>query len=697
MSVHPKQGEASQQVDGALVAEDGSPAAPVSVPKSIDEDSTRGGKKGYGLIAAIYLLGLCMGALDMGIVNPARTVIQMTLGVDNALGVWVITIYSLAYAVSIPIMGKLADSRGRKNVYLLCILLFGVGSLLCGVAHNVGSFGVLMLARVVQALGGGGIMPVATAEFGTAFPEEKRGMALGIVGMVYGLASILGPSIGSLILAGFGQTEWQYIFYINVPICVVVLALGVAKLPAVEREEVAPIDGWGILVLTVMTLSLMYGLKNIDFFDFANSITSLDVWPYLVVFVVLLPVFNVCEKHAADPVITIAYFKNKNIVITLICAVVSGIVMMGTIFYPQFSENAMMMKSGSGGYFIAILGIGTAVGAMGSGKLIDAHGVKPVLGMGFVGCAVGSLFMAVVACNYPNLLTVCLTMLITGLGLGFTMGAPLNYMMLENTDDAQSNSALAMMSLIRSIGTAVAPAIMVAFVAHAGMSMQANIMNVMPDEVTVSPLPHARELDAELAQLRSNPATASMLDGVDIPNLEDYETVQIDMDAMSSDSDVQISDDMLAELQGSDVTTITDACKDMAHDMFGQVKPQLVENSTAGISQGIDAMQAKLDQMDAALAAMPVANADMQTARDQMATTISQLEDVRDAMPAMFDEAEDNYVAEIDDNADAIRAEYQQTMNGGFRQMAFFVVVCAVVGMLALVPYEDSKRTSKDS
>lgn len=137
---------------------------------------SRGQSRGYALIAVVYLLGLIMGALDMSIVNPVRTVIQNTMSVNDALGVWVITIYTLAYAASIPIMGKLADRHGRKSVYLLCILLFGGGSLLCGLARFTNSFELLLAARVIQAIGGGGIMPVATAEFGTAFPEEKRGM-----------------------------------------------------------------------------------------------------------------------------------------------------------------------------------------------------------------------------------------------------------------------------------------------------------------------------------------------------------------------------------------------------------------------------------------------------------------------------------------------------------------------------------------
>ncbi len=198
-----------------------------------------------------------------------------------------------------------------------------------------------------------------------------------------------------------------------------------------------------------------------------------------------------------------------------------------TIFFPQFCENAMMMKSGSGGYFIAILGIGTAIGSMGSGRLIDKHGVKPILGAGFVGAAVGSLFMVFVACEYPNLLTVCLSMFLSGAGLGFTMGTPLNYMMLNNTDDVESNSALATMSLVRSIGTAVAPAIMVAFIVHASVGMQDNLMDALPKQVSVSPLPYAAQIDQKLDDMRADEETAEMLEGLDIPRLSDYQTIEV--------------------------------------------------------------------------------------------------------------------------------------------------------------------------
>lgn len=668
----------------------------------------RSEQKGYMLVAITYLLGLCMGALDMSIVNPARTVIQNTLSVDDSLGVWILTIYTLAYAAAIPVMGKLADRHGRKRVYLLCIFLFGLGSALCGVAQDLGSFELLIGARVVQAFGGGGIMPVATAEFGTAFPEEKRGMALGIVGMVYGMASIFGPSIGSLILEVFGQDQWQFIFYVNIPVCVVVLAIGLAKLPDSRADEVKPIDGIGILLLTLMTLSLMYGLRNIDFFDFFASVSSTEVYPFLIAFVVLLPLLVARERRAADPVLSLRYFTDVNILITLVCAVVSGIVMMGTIFFPQFCENALLMKAGSGGYFIALLGLGSGVGAMSSGRLIDKHGVKPVLAIGFAGAAAGSLFMALVACTWPNLVTVCATMVITGLGLGFTMGAPLNYMMLQNTSDEESNSALATLSLVRSIGTAVAPAIMVAFIVHAGGMVQDRLMAEMPDEVEVSALPYAAELDQKLADLRATEEGRAMLGDVDIPSLASLTVLEVGMDGAGSGPDAVIDEGVLQELRDADVTTIVAACKNLSASMFEQMKPELIAQAQEGMEEGIASMRSGLDEMDASLGQMRAAAAasggavgpmgpaieQMAAARDELAETIDQLQEAHDAVPSLFEEAEYNYAAAVDERAEAIQTAYQQTLDEGFRNMAFFVAACAFVGMILLVPYRERRAAS---
>lgn len=623
-------------------------------PKQSHDSETRSSSKGYVVVAIVYLLGIFMGAIDMNIVNPARTVIQNTLSVPDELGVWLMTIYTLAYAASIPVMGKLADRHGRKYIYLLCVLLFGVGSLLCGLSQDVGSFEMLIASRAIQAIGGGGIMPVATAEFGTAFPPEKRGMALGLVGGIYGVASILGSTAGSFILDVAGSTNWQFIFYVNIPICLFILVAGLFKIPNTKEDEVKPIDGLGTVVLTVMVLSLMYGLKNIDFFDLSTSIASTDVYPFLIAFAVLIPVFVAVEHRAADPIMNLAYFKDRDIVITLLCSITTGIIMMGTLFAPQFCENAMMMRSGSGGYFLIILGVFTGFGAPLSGKLIDKIGVKPILGFGFLVSVAGSLFMAFVTCEYPTLLNVCISMALSGLGIGFIMGTPLNYMMLAKTDESESNSALATLSLVRSIGTAIAPAIMVAFIAHAGLAMQDNIMEVLPTEVTISELPYAEELDQRVADMKADEDTADMLDGVDIPKMTSYTHIEMDMNDTDSKYNVTVSDEMKQRLQDSDVTTIVATVKDMSTEIYDQIKPQLEAEALQGIDTGLDKMNEGLGKLDDSISEMKDSLAEM---RDKKSEMTAQAEDMDGQAAKMRDSIEtmNGKISTMEDQAQTMK------------------------------------------
>lgn len=559
-------------------------------------------KKKFGLIMAVYLLGIFMGALDTGIVTPARTVIQNGLLVDEKTGIWMITIYTLAYAASIPVMGKLADKFGRKYIYLTSIFLFGIGSLFCGLAQNFESFTVLLIARAVQAIGGGGILPVATAEFGTTFPVEKRGMALGLVGGVYGIANIFGASAGSAILDLFGTSNWQFIFYINIPITIFILIAGLAVLPNTKEENVKRIDVSGIFILTIMVLSLLYGLKNIDFFDFKATMLSTDVYPFLIIFIISLPIFILIEKKAQDAVLNLSYFKNSRIVITLILSFITGVVIMGMIFVPQFAENALKVSSGKGGYFVIILGVFAGIGAPLSGKLIDKFGVKIVLGFGFLISVIGSLFLIFVAAKTPDTGNVVISLMLMGTGIGFTMGTPLNYMMLDNTKKEDSNSAMAAVSLIRSIGTAIAPAIMVAFIAHAGSNIQANIMDVLPDEISVPALPYAQELTDEFAKLKSKEEFKDKFKDIEIPDLVSMQTVEINMS--DENSEMEIPDYLVEMMKTSDVTTITENTKIFAAEMFDIMTIDVKIDIENGIDSGIDGITTAITDLDDSIASL---------------------------------------------------------------------------------------------
>lgn len=589
-------------------------------------------KKNFVLILIVYLLGLFIGAIDTGIITPARPIIQSQLGVDANLGIWMITIYTLTYAAIIPISGKLADKRGRKPVYLLSIALFGTGSLICALSASADSFLVLMIGRVVQASGAGGIMPVATAEFGTSFPEEKRGMALGLVGAVYGIANVLGASVGSAVLDIAGAAQWQWIFLINLPICVFIVIAGIIVLPNNRAEETKPMDKIGTLLMTLIILALLYGLKNLDFFDFIPSFTSLKVWPFIAASALLIPLFVKVERKAEDPIFHIEYASNRQIMVTLILGVVVGCSMMGMIFIPQFSENCLKMVSGSGGYFVIVLGFCSGAASMMSGRLIDKRGAKPVMAAGFITTIIGCLYLSFVAVKFVNLPNVIISLVIIGFGLGLTMGTPLNYMMLQNTSDEESNSALATLSLVRSIGTAIAPAIMVGFIVHAAAGLQTGLMEALP-QPEMPAIEQQTELKSIVEQLKEanadNPEMLEMLSGMDDM---DYSSMSMDMSDMSGDG-MELPDELLDGLQNADVTTIVGETKKLAEYMFDTMTADVVVDAQKGIGQGIDGIVEGIDGigqgiagMESGIAEMDAAKAELQAGIDGVSTAIAGME-----------------------------------------------------------------------
>ena len=496
--------------------------------------------KRWGLILALYLAGIAMGALDMGIVNPARTVIQNSLGVGEQLGVWVFTIYTLAYAAAIPIIGKVADLIGRKPVYVLAIGLFGLGSIGCGLAQDFDSFGLLLAARVVQAIGGGGMMPVATAAVGTIVPPTKRGMALGLVGMVYGLASVFGGSAGSLVLGIAGADNWQWIFYINVPIAIIVVVLGIWALPKQEQPDERKLDLVGIMLVVVLITSLLWAFQHLNFIDIGTSIGTPNVWVGLLLFLVLGPIFWVWETRQKDPVIDVRLFATLPLASTVLIAAITGVLMMTVMFIPQFAENSMRLPAGAGGYPTILIGLSSGIGAPISGKLTDKLGPRFVLGMGVVISAVAGLMFIFWASPYPGIWSAAIAIFMMGFGLGFLMGAPLTYLILHLVPERDSNSGQATLSLIRSLGTTLAPAILVGLLATAMGGLGEKVMAAMPP---------------------FGPASAQM--------------GQMDMPA-----------ELMDTVKTADVTTIVDRSKELASYMF-DTQASAMDEKLAGSPQPV--------------------------------------------------------------------------------------------------------------
>ncbi|BBJ28624.1 MFS transporter [Athalassotoga saccharophila] len=498
-------------------------------------------KKQNTVLLLLFIFGIFMGAIDSGIVSPARVIIGNSFGIDQSLGIWMITLYTLIYAASMPIMGKLGDRRGYKKIFIIGIIIFGIGSFLSGMNNFFGNFWLFLLSRSIQALGAGGMVPIATTAVSKIFPEEKKGTALGIVGGVYGIATIVGPTIGSFILSIAGTDKWGWLFFINVPISILVILLSLT-VKEIEIEKASKkLDITGSILLAASIGSLMYALTNLDFFNLSNSIRDLNVYPFLIAFAVLFPLMLLFESKNEDPVFNTKFLTNPNTFFIMMTALVVGIGMMGLIFIPQFAENILKLPAGTGGYVVTLLAIFSGIAAPLSGILVDRRGAVFVMSIGFVFNIAGALFLGYVTTYMLNFAGLLIGLFMMGIGIGFTLGAPLNYMILKSVDSENSASALANLSLMRSIGVTVAPNVMVGFLVQAGKGLQTN-----------------------LTQTLSNA-------GIKIPPIK--------MDSQAANA--------FASLQNADVTNIVTKLEDVLNKVIPFPLNKLVVNDVQGVKDKI--------------------------------------------------------------------------------------------------------------
>ena len=618
--------------------------------------------KRWKLVLVLYLAGIGMGALDMGIVNPARTVIQNGLGVDDKVGVWVFTIYTLAYAAAIPVIGKIADIIGRKPVYVLAIGLFGLGSLGCGLSQDFSSLGLLLASRAIQAIGGGGMVPVATAAVGTIVPPPKRGMALGLVGMVYGAASVFGASAGSLVLDIAGQENWQWIFYINVPIAVIVVLLGIWALPQETQSSTRKLDLPGIFILVVMITALLWAFQNLDFTKISESLSDRDVWVGLLIFLVLIPAFWIAEVRAEDPIIDFKYFATINVGTTLMFGAVSGILMMTVMFIPQFAENCLRLPSGAGGYPTIIIGVASAIGAPLSGRLTDRFGPRAVLGVGVLISAIAGFMLIYWASPYPGFLSNSVSIFVMGLGLGFLMGAPLTYLILHLIPETDANSGQATLSLIRSLGTTLAPAILVGLLATAMGGLSGKVMDAMPAmEMPAMPAMTAEAPEADGKMPAGMPPQAQgQKEGMPPQGQPQGQTMPPSAQANTPEQKTAPQatapktkaamgfkmSDMPASLQNkiktADVTNVVDRSKDIANYMFDQQEAKM-KAKMGTVPPGVEQMRAQ-------------------------------------------------YLKDIESHREQIETAFQLGLNEGFTRLFWFYTILSLAGILLLAGLPSKRK-----
>lgn len=415
-------------------------------------------------ILLVLFLGVLMGALDIAIVAPALPSIKNFFGIGDRALTWTFTIYVLFNLIGTPLMAKLSDTFGRRSIYILDVTLFAIGSLIVSLSPS-NLFAVLLAGRALQGFGAGGIFPVASAVIGDTFPPEKRGGALGLIGAVFGLAFLVGPILGGIILT---ITSWQWLFLINLPIALIVIVMGWKLLPTTHSTSNRPFDLSGMLVLGAMLASTTYGLNQIDTQNFFGSLASLNVWPFLLIGIILLFVFPQIEKKADDPILNLNLFKSRQTVLASMLSAGAGLGESGMVFIPALAVASMPMiiNAHNASYLMMPVVLAMAVGSPLVGRLLDKFGSKVMVFSGTLLLAIG---MGMLSSNLTSMLWGFITSAaVVGLGLSTLLGAPMRYIMLNEASTAERTSAQGLIALFTSIGQLTSSALVGAVAASMG-------------------------------------------------------------------------------------------------------------------------------------------------------------------------------------------------------------------------------------
>ncbi len=410
--------------------------------------------QGKNRILILLFVGVFMGSLDIGIVGPALPSIQSFFTVDDRLLSWVFTIYILFFMLGTPLMAKLSDIYGRKSIYILDILLFTIGSIATITSF---SFEMLLVGRAIQGLGAGGIFPVANAFIGDIFPPEKRGGALGILSSVWGWSSVMGPLLGGLLL----QYGWQWLFIINLPITIAVIVGSFYILPRGEKNPEITFDWQGIIVLGFLVTFLAYGINQIDTNHFTSSILSLDVLPYLVLSVILLPILWKIEKKSKNPLIQVDLFHSREVRLVNSIMVGTGLVQASTVFIPAFVITALTFSTQEASFMLIPLVLTMALGAPVIGRLLDKFGSRNIMLIGSMSMTVGLFTASVFAETFYILIVASI---LIGVGMSTTIGSPPRYIMLVESPPSERASGQALLNIITSSGQLVGGALVGAFI-----------------------------------------------------------------------------------------------------------------------------------------------------------------------------------------------------------------------------------------
>ncbi len=437
------------------------------------EDTGRADVVEYGMrrvfVTAAVILAALLEIIDTTIVNVALPDIQGNVGASQDEGTFIITGYIVANVVVIPLSPWLQQRFGRKQYFFASIAIFTFASLMCGLSHDLVA---LVVWRVVQGAGGGGLLSQAQAIIRETFPVEQQGLAQGI----FALGAIMGPTVGPL-LGGVitDYASWEWCFFVNIPLGIVAATLTLLYLRNPQPPKVLPVDGVGLALLAIGLGSMQYVLDQGQEKDWFGDqlIVALTATAVL-----CLAAFMLWELFGAkSPIVDLRIFRYRTVAAGCVLAIALGITLLGTLVtLPQYAQGPLGFTATLSGQLLSVRALPVLIFAPLAARLSGSGWIDPriQIGIGFAMIGISNLLIAGVTTSGSNFGTFVVALIIGGLGLSQVF-VPLSIVVFGSVPPPEVPKASAMFNLSRQLGGSLATALLITLLDRSSAAHQTRL------------------------------------------------------------------------------------------------------------------------------------------------------------------------------------------------------------------------------
>ena len=398
----------------------------------------------YGMkwyVMASVAMGIFLATIDSSIVNVALPTLVRELNTDFPTVQWVVLGYLLGLTALMLSVGRLADIRGKKQLYTAGFVIFTIGSVLCGLSPTIYA---LIIFRILQSIGAAMILALGSAIVTESFPPEERGRALGLSGTAVSLGIVVGPTLGGLLI---GALSWRWIFFVNLPVGIIGTIMAIRYIPALQPRGGQRFDFWGSFTLVGGLLCLLLALtwgQNVGFGSPRILLLFLGALLFLLGFLYI-------EAHTQDPIIDLSMFKIEKFSVGLVTGFITFFVIAGVILLmPFYLENALGYDTREVGLLLAIVPISMGVIAPIAGSVSDRFGTRPITVLGLFILLIGYIGLTTLSINTQAWQYILLFLPI-GLGMGIFQ-SPNNSAIMGSAPKDRLGVVSGILAITRTLG-----------------------------------------------------------------------------------------------------------------------------------------------------------------------------------------------------------------------------------------------------